>query len=135
MVQLDRIIQPPQHTDSRRMHPTTQLNTPNSHTRGTPESRRCSWPNPLPRECSTVEVVFWSRLVVGSRGISSGILIEKYIATATSRLSGFLHSHRLDIPYPYMLASTADKHRGSLTPYPTHRGHANRSPCVPLRAV
>ena len=28
------------------------MNTPNSHTRGTPESRQCSWPNPLPRECS-----------------------------------------------------------------------------------
>ena len=42
----------PQRADLQRMHPTTQLNTPNSHTRGTPESRRCSWPNPLPRECS-----------------------------------------------------------------------------------
>ena len=52
-MQLDRIIQPPQHTDSRRMHPTTPLNTPNSHTRGTPESRRCPWSNPLPRECSS----------------------------------------------------------------------------------
>ena len=35
-----------------------------------------------------------------------------------------------------MLLSTADKHRGSLTHYPTHRGPANRSPYyVPLRAV
>ena len=51
-MQHDGIIQPPQDTDSRRKHPTTQLNTPNAHTRGTPESRRCSWSNPLPRECS-----------------------------------------------------------------------------------
>ena len=51
-MQLGRILQPPQHTDSRQMHPTTQLNSSNSHTPGTPESRRCSWSNPLPRECS-----------------------------------------------------------------------------------
>ena len=34
------------------MHPTIQLNTPNSHARAPPESRRCSWSNPLPLECS-----------------------------------------------------------------------------------
>ena len=34
-----------------------------------------------------------------------------------------------------LLASTADKHRGSLTHYPTHRAPANRSPYVSLRAV
>ena len=44
------IVQPPPHMDSRRMHPTTQLHKPNSHARGTPESKRCSWSNPLPRE-------------------------------------------------------------------------------------
>ena len=51
-MQLDRTIQPLQHTDSRRVHPTTQLNTSNSHTRGTPNSRGCSWSTPIPRECS-----------------------------------------------------------------------------------
>ena len=65
-MQLDRIIQPPQHTDSRRMHPTMQLNTPNLHTQSTPESRRCLWSNPLPRECSRscflVMVVCWQPL-------------------------------------------------------------------------
>ena len=39
------------------------------------------------------------------------------------------------MPYPYLLASTADKHRGSLTHYSTHRAPWNRSPCVPVRAV
>ena len=34
-----------------------------------------------------------------------------------------------------MLASTADKGRGGLTNYPTHRAPANRSPYVSLRAV
>ena len=50
-MQLEIIVQLPQHTDSRRMHPTTQMNTPNLHIRGTPESSRCS-SNLLPRECS-----------------------------------------------------------------------------------
>ena len=61
------------HLDSRRMYPTTQLNTSNSHTQGTPKSRRCSWSNPLPRECSgseLLEVVFWSWLFVGNHWIT-----------------------------------------------------------------
>ena len=60
-------------------------------------------------------------------GSLSDTLIEKYIATATSWLSGFLHSHSFATPYPYSLASTADKSRGSLTHYPTHRAFAKRS--------
>ena len=51
-MELDIQIQPSRHTNSRRMHPTTQFNTPNSHTRGISESRQCSWSIPLPRACS-----------------------------------------------------------------------------------
>ena len=62
-VQHDIIIRMPQHADSRRICPTTQLNTPNSHTRGTPKSRRCSWSNLLPWECPRICVL----VMVGSR--------------------------------------------------------------------
>ena len=132
-MQLDRIIQPPQHTDSRRMHPTTQLNAPNSHTKGTPESRRCSWSNPLPRECSRSCLLVM--VLSAAVGLLGDTLIENFIATATSLPSGFLRSHPLVIPCSYMLALTTDKHRGSLTPFPTHRALAKRSPYIPLRAV
>ena len=66
-VQLDRIFQSLQHPDSRRLHPTTLLNTPNSRTRGIPESRRCSRSR-SPRECSRSCVLVW--MFVGSRWIT-----------------------------------------------------------------
>ena len=133
-MRLHILIQPLQYTDSRRMHPTTQLNTPNSLTRGTPESRRCSWSNPLPRECSRISVLV---MVVCRQPLYYWVVPSSkiYIATATPWPSGFLHSHPLVIPYPYMLASTVDKRRGSLTHSLIHHARANRSPYVPLRAV
>ena len=39
-------------TRGERIHPMTQLNITNSHAPGTPESRPCSWFNPLSRKCS-----------------------------------------------------------------------------------
>ena len=37
--------------------------------------------------------------------------------------------------YPYILALTADKRRGSLTRYPTDRVLANQSLCSPFRCL
>ena len=89
---------------------TTQLSTPNSHALGTPESMRCSRSNPL--RGVLYKLCFGHGCLSAAVGLLGGTLIEKYIATATSRPSDFLHSHPLVIPYLYMLASTADKHRG-----------------------
>ena len=115
------------------MPPTTRLNIPNSHTQGAPESRRFSWSNPLPRECSGSCALV---MFVGSRWITEWHTYREYIATATSWPSGLLNSHPLVMPYPYVLASTADKRRGSLTHYPTHRALANRSPtCLSSRCL
>ena len=46
-VALDRIIYPPKHTDSRRMHPMSLLNTPNSHPQASLNVRRCSSSYPV----------------------------------------------------------------------------------------
>ena len=90
-VQLDRII-PPHHTDSQRMHPTTQLKTPNSHTQRSYESRRCSWSDPPPRECCMWKMCFC--MVVCRQPLDYWVAPSPKNTSPQPRLpSGFLHSH------------------------------------------
>ena len=100
-VQLDRIFQPPQHTDSRRMHLTTQLIT----LKRTPEAPlRVGGARGPTRSCGiALQVVFWSWLFEGSRSITEWHPHGKYISQPRPDP---LTSCKAT-PYPYMLATKA----------------------------
>ena len=95
-MQLDGILQPSQHTVLRRMHPTTQLKTSNWHARGTPESRRCTWSTPFPREFSESCV----SVMVGSRQP-----LDYWVTPSSKNISSQPSSDPLDTyiatPWPY----------------------------------
>ena len=116
------------------MHRTTQLNTPSSHTRGTPESRRCSWSNPLPRECSR-SCVF--SMVVCRQPLHYRVAPSSKHRPPQPRPNPLVSCIAIpwSYPTPLMLASTENKHRGSLTHYSTHRAPANRSRPIFLFAL